>query len=289
MARPSTFSIVAYDPQAEEWGIGVQSKFLAVGAVVPWAKAKVGAIATQAWANLSYGPRGLELLQQGLSAADVVQQLTKDDPDREKRQLGVVDAQGRAASFTGKECLFWAGHIVGDNYCCQGNILVSEETVKAMARAYEESKGDLADRLVAALFAGQKAGGDSRGQQGAGLLVVKDKGSYGGFIDRMIDLRVDDHPTPILELQRILELHRLYFGQTDPQKLVKLEGSVVKELQGIMLRTGHYNGPISGAYDEATRTALRKLVGIENLEDRWRDDDLIDGIVLDFLQQRFAQ
>lgn len=289
MTRPSTFSIVAYDPQAKEWGIGVQSKFLAVGAVVPWAKAKAGAVATQAWANLSYGPRGLELLQQGLSAADVVEQLTKDDPDREKRQLGVVDAQGRAASFTGKECLFWAGHIVGEHYCCQGNILVSEETVKAMARAYEETKGDLADRLVAALLAGQEAGGDSRGQQGAGLLVVKDKGGYGGFIDRMIDLRVDDHPTPILELQRILELHRLYFGQTDPQKLVKLEGPVVKELQGIMLRTGHYTGPVSGAYDEATRTALRKLVGIENLEDRWRDDDLIDGVVLDFLQQRFAQ
>ncbi|MBI2845443.1 MAG: DUF1028 domain-containing protein [Chloroflexi bacterium] len=287
--HPSTFSIVAYDPSAEEWGVGVQSKFLAVGALVPWAKAKVGAIATQAWANLSYGPEGLHLLNRGLSAQEVVEELTKDDPDREKRQLGVVDGQGRAASFTGKECLHWAGGIVGDGFCCQGNILVSEETVKAMARAFEETQGELAERLIAALLAGQEAGGDSRGQQGAGLLVVKDKGSYGGFIDRMIDLRVDDHPTPILELKRILELHRLYFGQTDPEKLVKLDAPVVKELQERMSRTGHYQGPLHGDYDDATRQALRNLVGRENLEDRWREDEMIDGVVLSYLLQHFTK
>lgn len=287
--HPSTFSIVAYDPQAEEWGVGVQSKFLAVGALVPWAKAKVGAIATQAWANLTYGPRGLELLERGLNAQEVVAELTKDDPDREKRQLGIVDAQGHAASFTGKECMYWAGGIVGNGFCCQGNILVSEDTVQAMARAYEETKGELADRLIAALLAGQEAGGDSRGQQGAGLLVVKDKGSYGGFIDRMIDLRVDDNSTPILELKRLLELHRLYFGQTDPSKLVKLDASVVKDLQERMTGTGHYQGPLHGEYDEATRQALRNLVGRENLEDRWREDEMIDGVVLNYLLQHFTK
>lgn len=285
---PSTFSIVAFNPQAEEWGVGVQSKFLAVGSVVPWAKAKVGGIATQAWANLTYGPDGLALLEQGLSAEEIVERLTQADPDREHRQLGVVDAQGRAAAFTGKECLYWAGHIVSNGYCCQGNILVNEDTVVAMARAYEETKGDLADRLVAALLAGQEAGGDSRGQQSAALLVVKEKGSYGGFLDKMIDLRVDDHPTPIQELKHLLELHRLYFGQTETAKLVKIDGAITTELQEMLRRSGHYTGEVSGVYDEPTRTALRKLVGIENLEERWREDELVDPALLEFLRQKFV-
>jgi len=284
----STFSIVAYDPQKEEWGVAVQSKFLAAAAVVSWAQAKVGAVATQAWANASYGPQGLRLLQQGLSAEEVVKRLVEADEGREHRQVGVVDSQGRAFAFTGSECLPWAGHIVGEGYTCQGNILVSQETLEAMAKAFEETEGELAHRLVASLLAGQEAGGDSRGQQSAGLLVVREKGGYGGFSDRVVDLRVDDHPTPILELKRLLELHKLYFGETDPEKLVKIEGPVVRELQELVRRTGHYDGSLSGQYDETTKSALRKLIGIENLEERWREDEYIDGVVLEFLREKFG-
>lgn len=283
----STFSIVAYDPQKEEWGVAVQSKFLAAAAVVSWAQAKAGALATQAWANASYGPQGLRFLEEGLSAQEVVKRLTEADEGREHRQLGVVDSRGEAFAFTGSECLNWAGHLVGDGYTCQGNILVSEETVEAMAKAFEETDGELADRLLASLLAGQEAGGDSRGQQSAGLLVVQEKGGYGGFSDRVVDLRVDDHPTPILELKRLLGLHKLYFGETDPQKLVKIEESMVRELQELVKRTGHYDGLIHGQYDEATRSALRNLVGIENLEERWREDEYIDGVVLEFLREKF--
>ena len=286
--RPSTFSIVAYDLRKEEWGVAVQSKFLAASAVVSWAKAKAGAVATQAWANASYGPQGLRLLQQGLSAEEVVKRLTEADEGREHRQLGVVDSQGQAFAFTGSECLPWAGHIVGKGYTCQGNILVGEETLGAMAKTFEQTEGELADRLVASLLAGQEAGGDSRGQQSAGLLVVREKGGYGGFSDRSVDLRIDDHPTPILELKRLLELHKLYFGETDPEKLVKIEGPVARELQEIIRRAGQYDGPLSGVYDEATKSALQRLVSIENLEERWREDEYIDGVVLEFLREKFG-
>lgn len=284
----STFSIVAYDLRKEEWGVAVQSKFLAAAAVVSWAQAKAGAVATQAWANASYGPEGLRLLEQGLSAEEVVKRLIEADEGREHRQVGVVDSQGGGFAFTGSECLPWAGHIVGEGYTCQGNILVGEETLEAMAKAFEETKGELADRLVASLLAGQEAGGDSRGQQSAGLLVVREKGGYGGFSDRVVDLRVDDHPTPILELQRLLELHKLYFGETDPERLVKIEELVARELQEIVKQAGQYDGPLSGVYDEATKAALQRLVGIENLEERWREDEYIDGVVLEFLREKFG-
>lgn len=284
----STFSIVAYDSRKEEWGVAVQSKFLAAAAVVSWAQAKAGAVATQAWANTSYGPQGLRLLEEGLSAEEVVKRLIEADEGREHRQVGVVDSQGQAFVFTGSECLPWAGHIVGEGYTCQGNILVGEETVKAMAKAFEGTGGELADRLVASLLAGQEVGGDSRGQQSAGLLVVREKGGYGGFSDRVVDLRVDDHPTPILELKRLLGLHKLYFGETDPEKLVKIEGPLARELQEIVKRAGQYDGPLSGVYDEATQEALQRLVGIENLEERWREDEYIDGIVLEFLREKFG-
>jgi uncharacterized Ntn-hydrolase superfamily protein len=205
-----TFSIVARDPEAGELGIAVQSKFLAVGAVVPWAKAGVGAIATQSWANTTYGPGGLDLLASGLSAKETIARLTAGDEGRASRQVGIVAMQGEPATFTGDDCFPWAGGHVGEDYTCQGNILVSEETVLSMARTFEQTSGRLCDRLMAALAAGQAAGGDSRGQQSAALLVVREKGGYGGFNDRFIDLRVDDHPHPIEELQRILELHKLY-------------------------------------------------------------------------------
>ncbi|MGB5933634.1 MAG: DUF1028 domain-containing protein, partial [Anaerolineae bacterium] len=257
-------------------------------AVVSWAQAKAGAVATQAWANASYGPEGLRLLQQGFSAEEVVKRLIEADEGRGHRQVGVVDSQGGAFAFTGSECLPWAGHMVGEGYTCQGNILVGEETLGAMAKAFEETEGELADRLVASLLAGQEAGGDSRGQQSAGLLVVREKGGYGGFSDRSVDLRVDDHPSPILELKRLLELHKLYFGETDPAKLVKIEGPVVRELQEIVKQAGQHDGPLSGVYNEATKAALQRLVGIENLEERWREDEYIDEVVLEFLREKFG-
>jgi len=285
--RRGTFSIVAHDPEKGEWGIAVQSKFLAVGSAVPWARAGVGAVATQSWANTSYGPRGLAMMESGMSAREVVTRLTEEDKDRALRQVGVVDASGSAAAFTGEECFDWAGHIVGRDYTCQGNILVSEDTVKAMAQTFEGTHGALADRLLAALLAGQKAGGDRRGQQSAALLVVREGGGYGGFNDRYVDLRVDDHTAPIEQLAHLLRLHTLYSGETNPNNLVKIEGKVASEIQAILTRTGYYVGPATAVYDAATKQALRELVSTENLEERWRDDDLLDAVILEFLRERF--
>jgi uncharacterized Ntn-hydrolase superfamily protein len=200
----NTFSIVAFDPDKKEWGVAVASKYLAVGSVVPWAKAGVGAVATQASVNATYGPRGLELLAEGKTPEEVVKVLTDADKGKDFRQLGVIDAKGEVASFTGPKCNAWAGHKTGKNYACQGNILAGEEVVNDMAKAFEESKGPLAWRLMAALEAAEKAGGDKRGKQSAAILVVRDKGGPGGFNDRLIDLRVDDHDAPIPELARIL-------------------------------------------------------------------------------------
>jgi len=208
----ATFSIVAYDPKNGDLGVAVQSKFLAVGSVVPWAKAGVGAVATQAWANVRYGPNGLELLLQGQTAQQTVTALTGADRGKNRRQLGIVDAKGRSAAFTGKGCMAWAGHKTGQNYTCQGNILAGKEVIDAMAQTFEGAEGPLAERLMAALTAGQKAGGDKRGRQSAALLVVRARGGYSGGNDRYIDLRVDDHKTPIAELSRVLALHRRVWG-----------------------------------------------------------------------------
>src|SRR5437588_6624891 len=235
-----TFSIVGRDPQNGELGIAVQSKFLAVGAVVPWAKAGIGAIATQAWANTSYGPRGLELLASGLSAAETLQQLLSTDECRADRQVGIVGVTGTPATYTGEKCFPWAGGHTGEDYTCQGNILVGEETVQAMARTFEQTTGPLCDRLVAALAAGQSAGGDSRGQQSAALLVVREHGGYGGFNDRFIDLRVDDHPQPINELKRILQLHKLYLFPPDPADILVIDHDVARELQQLLTVLGDY-------------------------------------------------
>lgn len=281
-----TFSIVARDPQAGESGIAVQSKFLAVGAVVPWAKAGVGAIATQSWANTSYGPRGLELLASGLSVQETLAQLIGEDDGRASRQVGIVGVDGQPATFTGDQCFPWAGGQVGEHYTCQGNILVGEDTVLAMARTFEQTTGRLCDRLVAALAAGQAAGGDSRGQQSAALLVVRQGGGYGGFNDRFIDLRVDDHPQPINELQRILQLHKLYLFPPDPADILVIDHDVARELQQLLTVLGDYQGAISGSYDEVTRAAFRKFSGRENLEERWFEDAHVDRTVLEFLRQK---
>ena len=288
MMQPSTFSIVALDAATGELGIGVASKFLAVGAAVPWARTGAGVLATQAWANLSYGPAGLDLLEQGVPAEEVVRRLTEGDEDREHRQLGVVDRQGNAAAWTGKDCFNWAGHRMGKGYTCQGNILTGAAVVDAMAEAFERAGGPLPERLLAALESGQAAGGDSRGQQSAALYVAKEKGSYGGFIDRYVDLRVDDHPTPILELRKLLEMHRLYFGATEPANLTRVAGNVAKEVQGILARLGYYAGEITGVYDLKTKEAFRTFCSVENFEERWRDDHFADREILNFMRQRYG-
>lgn len=202
----ATFSIVAFDRELGEFGIAVQSRAFRAGAVVPHAKANIGAIATQAMANLSYGPKGLALLEQGLSASEVLERLLAEDEHREHRQVAIIDAQGRIAQHTGSECLAWAGHKVGKTWAAQGNILVSEKVIDAMGEAFEQTDGLLAERLMAALEAGQRAGGDRRGQQAAGLLVVRPNAYFDGLFDRLVDIRVDDHPEPIRELKRLLEL-----------------------------------------------------------------------------------
>lgn len=285
----ATFSIVAYDPARGEWGVAVQSKFLAVGAVVSWARAGAGAVATQSYANLTYGPQGLDLMAGGASAAEAIEILTSADDGRSQRQVGMVDAAGRAAAFTGEGCHAWAGHVVGDGFACQGNILVPG-TVEAMAARFDAvrgGEGELADWLVDALAAGQAAGGDSRGRQAAAVLVVRAGGGYGGNNDRYLDLRVDDHPEPIEELKRILGLHHLYFGAVDPDAAIPL-ATIAAELQAMLARTGFYTGSITGTFDDTTRVALRGLVGRENLEERWDGTgDAIDRFVVEYLRERF--
>jgi uncharacterized Ntn-hydrolase superfamily protein len=202
----ATFSIVAFDPETDELGVAVASRALAVGAIAPFAKAGIGAISTQAAANTTYGPKGLELLAQGMSPDEVLETLLGEDQGSARRQVGIIDAKGNARTFTGERCSDWAGGIAGKNFAVQGNILTGEAVVKAMAEAFENTEGDLGTRMLAAMAAGDAAGGDSRGRQSASILVVKEGGGYGGYNDRYRDYRVDDHPTPIPELKRIYDL-----------------------------------------------------------------------------------
>jgi uncharacterized Ntn-hydrolase superfamily protein len=212
----ATYSIAAYDPATGDLGVAVQSKFFGVGTVVPWAKAGVGAIATQASANISYGPEGLKLLEAGKTPEEVIAVLTEADDRRDSRQCGMVNAKGEVAAHTGKACNAWAGHKTGKHFTVQGNILVGEKVLADMAAAYEAAQkvesSQLADWLTAALQAGEDAGGDSRGRQSAALLVVRDKAGYGGMGDRFIDLRVEDHPDPTRELTRLLEIHKKFYA-----------------------------------------------------------------------------
>jgi len=282
----STFSICAFDPDADELGVAVQSKFLAVGAVVPWAMAGVGAFATQAWANTSYGPRGLQLLQGGHSPSDVVDILTSSDLAAEHRQLGVVDATGRSATYTGGRCLPWAGGLAGDGFAVQGNILAGEEVVAAMVRSFHESKGHLAERLLASLRAGEAAGGDRRGRQSAALLIVKPGGGYGGFNDRYVDLRVDDHPDPIRELARLVELHSLYFRKAEASELIAVDERLGAELCELLSATGDLpQTPGPRIFDDQARAALIRFMHRENLEERVRDDGRIDTATLAYMRR----
>ena len=278
----ATFSIVAFESETDSLGVAVQSKFLAVGSVVPWARAGAGAVATQAMANYNYGPRGLDMMSEGLTAEETIESLISSDEDREHRQVGVVDARGRVATFTGLECFDWAGGITGDHYTAQGNILVGKETVEAMARAYEETDGDFAARLLSALDAGQGAGGDSRGKQSAALLVVREGGGYGGDNERVVDLRVDDHPEPIRELIRIRGLHTLYFGETAPDDVIAIDGDVRAEVADALLRAGYLEGPYAG--DEDLFDALSAYVRTENFEEREQRRGYLDRAVLDYLK-----
>ena len=275
-----TFSIVAFDPKTKDLGVAVESKFIAVGSVVPWVEAGVGAIATQSWANTTYGPRGLAFLRKGAHPKDILKRLVRVDENAAQRQVGVVDARGRAAAFTGDECFEWAGHVVGRTYAVQGNILTGEEVVKAMARAFESTDGDLPVRLLAALTAGQKAGGDRRGQQSAALLVVRKRGGYGGFSARWSDVRVDDHPAPIEELIRVFNLYDVtLLNREDPRDVVELTPARLREVQAGLARLGFHKGPATGKWDRRTRAAFEAWAGMNNFETKVRKDDRIWGSV----------
>ena len=290
MAPPrfGTFSIVAHDPDTASWGVAVQSKFVAVGAVVPWAEVGTGAIATQAAANPAYGPEGLALLRAGGSASEVVRRLTDADPGRDERQVGVVDVRGRAAAFTGAKCMDWAGHEVGDGFACQGNILFGPAVVRSMARAYETTPGDLLDRLLAALAAGQREGGDRRGMQAAAIYAVRKGAGYGGS-DRWVDLRVDDHLSPIEELRRLFKLYDLtMLSREDPATLVPIKGEVARGLQHDLSVLGYYTGRFTGTWDDASRAAFARFVGEHNFENKQRDDDRVWPSIVAYLQDRAA-
>ena len=283
MPRTSTFSIVAFDPAADELGVAVQSKFIAVGAVVPWLETGVGAIATQALANTSYGPRGLALLRSGAEPNEVIKALAADDSQAEHRQVGIVDAQGNAATYTGAACMPWAGGSTGPNFAAQGNILVGPQVVEALERTFTNGAGSLADRLVAALRAAQTAGGDRRGKQSAALIVVKPGAGYGGFNDRYVDLRVDDHPEPIEELARVLELYKVYFFKPEPEDIIDIDASVGREIVRSLQRLGEL-APSVSTFDATASAALKAFMHRENLEERLRTDGRIDKQTLNYLR-----
>jgi uncharacterized Ntn-hydrolase superfamily protein len=289
MLEVATFSIVACDLKARAWGVAVASKFPAVGAVVPWARAGAGAVATQALANTSYGPRGLEMMLGGLSADETVQKLLARDAEKEQRQVGLVDAHGQAASFTGSDCMEWCGGLIGSGYAIQGNLLTGVEVVQQMEHAFLDTHGELPERLFAALDAGGRAGGDRRGRQSAALYVAKERGGYGGHNDRWIDLRVDDHLNPVSRLGELLELQRLYFGKSPKSERVNLQGQAARDIQTIMKGLGYYT-PVDGVYEDATREAFRAFIHNENFEDRSDPDaGWIDAPVLAYLQKKLLQ
>jgi uncharacterized Ntn-hydrolase superfamily protein len=274
----ATYSIAACDLDARRWGVATQSKFLGVGSVVPWAEPQVGAVATQAYANPRYGPDGLALLRDGLSAEEVVRRLTAADDGRDHRQVGVVDANGGSASFTGSECHDWAGGRTGPCYAAQGNILVSGETVDAIAETFEATDGrPLEERLMDCLDAAQAAGGDSRGQQSAALLVVERDGGYASLSDVVFDLRVDDHELPLEELRRLHGLHVAIFGQTPRDEWLPVEGELADELRERLARLG---------YEGELEDALFRWAGNENLEERVDGAQALDPVVLEELRRQ---
>ena len=277
----ATYSIVACDLEADQWGVAVQSKFLAVGSVVPWAEPRVGAIATQSYANPRYGPDGLALLREGRSAEEVVELLTAADDGRAERQVGVVDAEGRAATFTGEACHDWAGGRTGNGYAAQGNILVSHETVDALAVTFEQNGHlSLAERLVECLAAAQAAGGDRRGQQSASLLIVEKDAGYANLSDVVVDLRIDDHELPIVELRRLHGLHNEVFGITPPEDWLIVDEALASELRDSLAKLG-YDGELERAFND--------WAGTENLEERVDGVERIDPVVFAALRKQSGQ
>jgi uncharacterized Ntn-hydrolase superfamily protein len=269
----STYSICACDLDARQWGVAVQSKFLAVGSIVPWAEPLVGAVATQAWANPRYGPEGLALLREGLASEEVVARLTEADENRAERQLGVVDGEGRGASYTGDECKEWAGGRVSPGYAAQGNILVSAETVDGLAETFEATAGKpLVERLLDCLDAAQAAGGDRRGMQSAAILVVGPEQGYAGLSDVFVDLRVDDHERPLEELRRIVGIHHDLFVETPRDRWLEVDDALRAEIDERLARLG---------FDR-----LEDWAGEENLEERVDGDDAIDPFVLERLRRK---
>jgi uncharacterized Ntn-hydrolase superfamily protein len=280
MASPivATYSIAACDLGSHQWGVATQSKFLGVGSVVPWAEPQVGAIATQAWANPRFGPDGLALLREGLNAQEVVDRLTAADEGRDHRQLGVVDGEGGSATFTGAECMDWAGGRTGPCYAAQGNILVSATTVDAIAETFEATAGKpLVERLLDSLDAAQAAGGDRRGQQSAALLVVERDGGYGGLSDGVVDLRVDDHERPLEELRRIYALHQAIFGETPREEWLEVDDALKAELRERLGRLGH---------DGDLAEAFFAWAGRENLEERVDGVERVDPVVIEELRRQ---
>ncbi|HLV12095.1 MAG TPA: DUF1028 domain-containing protein [Trueperaceae bacterium] len=283
----ATFSLVARDPDTGDLGVAVASKFLAVGAYVPTAVAGVGAVASQAHVNTTYGQRAIDMLAGGASPADCVRAFRESDDGSEVRQFGIVAADGASASHTGAECLAWAGGVAGDGFAAQGNILAGPRVVDALVAGVARRDLPFPERLVAALAAAEEAGGDARGRQSAALLVVGEGKGYAGLTDRWIDLRVDDHPTPVAELGRLLALHRLYLDKpsSPPRRLSEED---VRWLQGVLVAAGHLAGAPSGAWDEATERALETLYGIENLEERWIGGAALDPVAWQHLRERFG-
>ncbi|HVD11751.1 MAG TPA: DUF1028 domain-containing protein [Gaiellaceae bacterium] len=274
----ATYSIAACDLETGQWGVATQSKFLGVGSVVPWAEPHVGAIATQAYANPRYGPDGLALLREGLSTEEVVGRLTSADDDRDHRQLGVVDGKGGSATFTGSECMDWAGGRTGPCYAAQGNILVSAATVDAIAESFESTAGALlAERLLDCLDAAQAAGGDRRGQQSAALLVVERDAGYASLSDRVVDLRVDEHERPLEELRRIYVMHQAIFGKTPRENWLEVDEGLADELRGRLARLG-YEGELGDAFST--------WAGSENLEERVDGVEHVDPVVLEELRRQ---
>lgn len=279
-----TFSIVACDLKEQAWGVAVASKFPAVGAVVPWAQAEVGAVATQSFANVSFGPRGLAFMAKSLSAQETLDRLLEDDPDKELRQVGLVDAKGGSATFSGSGCFPWAGGITGKGYAIQGNILAGGKVVPAMEKAFLKTKGNLPTRLYAALLAGDRAGGDKRGRQSAAIYVVKPKAGYGGFLDRWMDYRVDDHANPVPRLGELLEMHDLYFGKSPESEQVEIKGKALKQMTDMLARQGYLKN------EREFASAFNEFIGNENFEERadpqarW-----IDKPVLNYLTKKFGK
>ncbi|MFK5891593.1 MAG: DUF1028 domain-containing protein [Pseudomonadota bacterium] len=275
-----TFSIIGFDKDNGDLGIAVHSKFPNVRATIPFAQAGIGAIATQSYCNTSFGPKGLDLLKNGATPQQTVDILIQNDPDKDYRQLGIIDAKGNSANYTGAKCFDFSGAFIGNNFSVQGNVLAGESVIKEMANGFMQQQGSLTKKLMNALLKGQNAGGDRRGQQSAALLVVRKNAGYGGFDDLYVDISVYDHIQPIKELYRLYQIHRLTYFSSKKENLVPVDNKLAVEIHDIMSQRGFYNGAIDGQFNDISRQSLHDFMGWENYDARIRNDDLIDLEIL---------